>query len=81
MYITDHCKRRITVEKKTMISLNLSPVEQDLLAVLSEKKDISKSAVLRQGLRILGLLQQRTEQGEKFYFEAPDKQKSEILLP
>ena len=68
------------MSKKTLISLNLSEAELQLLTELSEKKDMSKSAVLRQALRILGLIEQRIEQGEKFYFESLDKEKSEVLL-
>jgi len=68
------------LSKKTLISLNLSETEIELLSKLSEKKGMSKSAVLRQALRIMGLLEARIEQGEKFYFESLDKEKSEVLL-
>jgi len=52
----------------------------DLLTELSEKKEMSKSAILRQALRMLAVLEQRIEQGEKFYVESLDKEKSEVLL-
>ena len=68
------------MSKKTLISINLSPVELELLAELSEKKEMSKSAVLRQAFRMMGLLEQRINQGEKFYFESVDKEKSEVVL-
>jgi regulatory protein YycI of two-component signal transduction system YycFG len=68
------------LSKKTLISINLSEAELNLLAELSEKKEMSKSAVLRQALRIMGLIEQRISQGEKFYLESADKEKSEILL-
>jgi regulatory protein YycI of two-component signal transduction system YycFG len=68
------------LSKKTLISLNLSEAEIELLSKLSEKKGMSKSAVLRQALRMMGLLESRIEQGEKFYFESLDKEKSEVLL-
>ncbi len=68
------------MSKKTLISINLSPVELELLAELSEKKEMSKSAVLRQALRMMGLIEQRINQGEKFYFESVDKEKSEVVL-
>ncbi|WP_416212510.1 hypothetical protein [Nostoc sp. ChiQUE01b] len=41
---------------------------------------MNKSAVLRQALRMMGLIEQRIEQGEKFYFETVDEKKSELLL-
>jgi Ribbon-helix-helix protein, copG family len=68
------------LNKKTLISLNLSPSELDLLTELSEKKEMSKSAILRQALRMMAVLEQRIEQGEKFYVESLDKEKSEVLL-
>lgn len=68
------------MSKKTLITLNLSDVELELLNSLSEKKDMNKSAVLRQALRMMGLIEQRIEQGEKFYFETVDEKKSELIL-
>lgn len=68
------------MSKKTLITLNLSDTELELLNSLSEKKDMNKSAVLRQALRIMGLIEQRIEQGEKFYFETVDEKKSELIL-
>jgi regulatory protein YycI of two-component signal transduction system YycFG len=68
------------LNKKTLIPLNLSEAELQLLTELSQKKEMSKSAVLRQALRIMGMIEQRIEQGEKFYFESLDKEKSEIVL-
>lgn len=68
------------MSKKTLITLNLSDTELELLNSLSEKKDMNKSAVLRQALRMMGLIEQRIEQGEKFYFETVDDKKSELIL-
>lgn len=68
------------MSKKTLITLNLSDAELELLNSLSEKKDMNKSAVLRQALRMMGLIEQRIEQGEKFYFETVDQKKSELIL-
>ncbi|MEH2302818.1 MAG: ribbon-helix-helix protein, CopG family [Nostoc sp.] len=68
------------MSKKTLITLNLSDAELELLNRLSEKKDMNKSAVLRQALRMMGLIEQRIEQDEKFYFETVDEKKSELIL-
>jgi predicted transcriptional regulator len=68
------------LSNKTLISLNLSSSELELLAELSEKKDMSKSAILRQALRMMAAIEQRISQGEKFYFETPLKEKAELLL-
>jgi hypothetical protein len=69
-----------SLNKKTLISLNLSEVELGLLNDLSQQKEMSKSAVLRQALRMMGIVERRIQQGEKFYFESPDKEKSEVVL-
>lgn len=68
------------MSKKTLISFNLSEDELDILTELSKQKEMSKSAVLRQALRMMALIEQRINQGEKFYFESVDKEKAEILL-
>ncbi len=68
------------MSKKTLISLNLTESELELLNDLSKKKEMNKSAVLRQALRMMGVLEQRIAQGEKLYFESLDKGKSELLL-
>lgn len=68
------------MSKKTLISLNLSEVELDMLSQLSEKKEMSKSAVLRQALRMMGTIEQRIERGDKFYFESLNEEKSEVIL-
>jgi hypothetical protein len=68
------------LSQKTLISLNLSPAELELLTELSDKKEMSKSAILRQALRMMGVIEQRINQGEKLYFESLDKQKSEVVL-
>ena len=68
------------MSKKTLISLQLSDAEIELLNRLSETKGMSKSAVIRQALRVSGLIESRIEAGEKFYFETQDKEKSELVL-
>jgi hypothetical protein len=68
------------LNKKTLISLSLSDIELGLLNDLSQQKEMSKSAVLRQALRMMGIVERRIQQGEKVYFESPDKEKSEVVL-
>ncbi len=66
--------------KKTM-TLNLTEAEMYVLAVLSEKKDMSKTALLRQALRMYQLFEARLEKGDKLFFEDNrTKQKSEVMM-
>jgi hypothetical protein len=68
------------LNNKILISLNLSQSELELLSDLSEKKEMSKSAILRQALRLMATIEQRASEGQKFYFETPLKEKSEVLI-
>lgn len=67
-------------EKKTM-TLNLTAAEMEALEELSGRKDISKTAVLRQALRLYQMLDARLERGEKLYLEhTATKEKAELVV-
>ena len=66
--------------KKTM-TLNMTEAEMQVLAVLSEKKNLSKTALLRQALRLYQVIETRLENGDKFFFEdEKTKEKSEVMM-
>jgi hypothetical protein len=66
--------------KKTM-TLNLTDQEMEVLEELAQKKDISKTAIIRQALRLYQLIDVRMSEGEKLYFEDSDKkEKSELMI-
>ena len=66
--------------KRTM-TLNLTEAEMEVLEVLSEKKDLSKTALLRQALRIYQAIEARLESGDKLFFEdEKTKQKAEVMM-
>ena len=66
--------------KRTM-TLNLTEKEMHALDELCTKKGLSKTALLRQALRLYQTIDQRLEQGEKLILEHGDKaQKSELLV-
>ena len=66
--------------KRTM-TLNLTPAEMEVLEQLAIKKDLSKTAVIRQALRLYQTVHIRLEEGEKLFFEGttPDK-KIEVMV-
>jgi predicted transcriptional regulator len=67
-------------EKKTM-TLNLSEAEMQALDELSVKKDLSKTAVLRQALRLYQTIEARLDLGHKLFIEdAAQNDKSELML-
>jgi predicted transcriptional regulator len=66
--------------KRTM-TLNLTDPEMQALDALSERKDMSKTAVLRQALRLYQMIETRAERGERLMFENElTKEKSELML-
>ena len=70
----------MNVAKRTM-TLNLTPQEMEVVEELAEKKDISKTAVLRLALRLLQKVDARVELGSKLYVEDElTKEKSELVI-
>lgn len=66
--------------KKTM-TLNLTDAEMRVLDELCEKKDLSKTAVLRQALRLYQLIENRADKGDKLFFEdEKTKEKAEVMM-
>ena len=65
--------------KRTM-TLNLTDAEMAALDELSRKKDLSKTAVLRQALRLFQAIDARIERGDKLYFEDDKKEKAEVMV-
>lgn len=65
--------------KRTM-TLNLTEPEMQALEILAAEKDLSKTAVLRQALRLYQLVDAKIRDGDKMYFEGQDKEKSEVVV-
>ncbi len=66
--------------KKTL-TLNLTDGEMSVLEELCAKKDLSKTLLLRQALRLYQLIEVRTEDGNKLFFEnVKTKEKAEIMV-
>ena len=66
--------------KRTM-TLNLTDAEMRVLESLSAQKDLSKTAVIRQALRLYQLLDARLSKGEKLFFEdKANHKKAELMM-
>ena len=66
--------------KRTM-TLNLTDAEMSALDDLSARKDLTKTAVLRQALRLYQTVEIRIERGDKLLFENEvTKEKAELML-
>ncbi len=70
----------MSANKKTM-TLNLSDAEMSALEELCAKKELSKTALLRQALRLYQLVEDRIEKGDKLFFEDKEKkEKAEVMM-
>jgi hypothetical protein len=70
----------MSTAKKTM-TLNLTDAEMSVLEELCSKKDLSKTALLRQALRLYQLVETRLERGEKLFFEdEAKKERAEVMM-
>ena len=65
--------------KRTM-TLNLTDQEMSVLHELSVQKDLSKTALIRQALRLYQMVDARISRGEKLFFEDQAKQKAELMV-
>ena len=66
--------------KRTM-TLNLTEAEMTALEDLAIKKDLSKTAVMRQALRVFQMIDTRLTEGEKLFFEnEAESKKVEVMM-
>lgn len=70
----------MSTTKKTM-TLNLTEEEMGALEQMCAKKDLSKTSLLRQALRLYQLVEGRLANGEKLFFEDDKtKEKAEVMI-
>jgi len=68
------------MDRKQM-TLLLSAKEMRILDELAERRGMSKTALVRQALRLYQSVTDRLETGEKLYFEHPaSKDKAELMV-
>ena len=68
------------MDKRTM-TLNLSAQEMDAVEKLADEKGLSKTALLRQALRLYQSISNRLDRGEKVFVEDPStKEKAELMV-
>ena len=70
----------MATDKRTM-TLNLTAAEMEALEELSARKDLSKTAVMRQALRLYQMVDLRLGEGDKLFFEdEKKKKKAEVMV-
>jgi hypothetical protein len=78
--VYNSCKEARNVSKKTM-TLNITDEEMKVLEDLARRKDLSKTGVIRQALRLYQMVDLRLRDGEKLVFEDEQKnKKSEVVV-
>ena len=71
----------MAVMERRTLTLNLTDREMEALEELAGRKDLSKTQVVRQAIRLYQTVESRLESGEKLYFEDKDKNsKSELMM-
>ena len=65
--------------KKTM-TLNLTEAEMQVLEDLASRKELTKTAVVRQAIRLFQMIDARLSLGEKLVFEDEKAQKKAELM-
>jgi hypothetical protein len=80
VYISERLFKEAAVERRQM-TLILNDKEMDLLDRLSERRGMSKTALVRQALRLYQSVTERIERGEKVFVEHPTtKDKAELMV-
>ena len=64
---------------KKMLTIKLSQQEMEIIEKLARRKDVSKTAVVKQSVRLLMLVETRLGDGGKLFLE-DDKQKTELAV-
>ncbi|HEV7165189.1 MAG TPA: ribbon-helix-helix protein, CopG family [Gammaproteobacteria bacterium] len=63
------------------MTLNLTDAEMAVLDQLSADRDMTKTAILRQALRLYQVIDDRLRAGEKLFFgDDLDKEKKELVV-
>lgn len=69
------------MQKTKTMTLNLSAAEMAALDRLAEARGLTKTALLRQALRLYASVTERVDRGDKLFVEPSDgKEKAELMV-
>jgi len=68
------------LDTKRTMTLNLTEAEMRILEELAKKKELTKTALMRQAIRLYQLIEARLSAGEKLVFEDEKAQKKAELM-
>ena len=75
-----YCVQVGRMNQKRTMTLNLTEAEMQVLGELAKKKDLTKTAVVRQAIRFYQMVDARLSLGEKLVFEDEKAQKKAELI-
>ena len=67
------------MSEKKILTLKLSPQEMEMIEELARRKDASKTAIIKQAIRLLMLVENRLGDGGKLFLE-DENQKTELAV-
>ncbi len=62
------------------LTLKLKEQEMEAINAMADKKGLSKTALIKQALRVFQAIDERIERGEKLFLEGANEEKAELLL-
>jgi hypothetical protein len=63
------------------MTLNLTDADMRVLEDLAKKKELTKTAVVRQAIRLYQMIELRLQRGEKIFFEdEKSRKKAELMV-
>ena len=72
--------RRNAMSTKKTMTLNLSAEEMEAVEDIAQRKGTTKTAILKQAIRLYLLVDSRLGDGNKLFVEDDDKQKTELAV-
>jgi hypothetical protein len=68
------------MNERKSLTLKLPQGEMTALEALSSRKELSKTVLVRQALRLLEVIEERTADGQRLVFEGTRGDRSEIVV-
>jgi predicted transcriptional regulator len=62
------------------MTLNLSSEEMEAVETIARRKDVTKTAIIKQAIRLYLLVDTRLGDGDKLFVEDDEKQKTELAV-
>ncbi len=65
---------------KRQMTLNLTDADMDLLEELAQRKQLTKTAIIRLSIKLFQLVDERVAEGGRLFIEADGKRRTELAV-